>query len=164
MGAAMAQVADQTAPATGRRGWTESNARRATVLTGGRAVADSTPTIYLSETAHLPVDNFPRPNVARFDLLASSAHHTHGRYTDDASCYSAASGDRRAEDAIWAHEEPISPVRQIVGCIAPYRDRADGWYGEDGEVFAHPRDPHKRVDVPPSARHVKVRIAADAHG
>ena len=41
MGAAMAQVADQTAPATGRRGWTESNARRATVLIGGRAVADA---------------------------------------------------------------------------------------------------------------------------
>ncbi len=41
MEAAMAQVADQTAPATGRRIWTESNARRATVLIGGRAVADA---------------------------------------------------------------------------------------------------------------------------
>lgn len=42
-----------------------------------------------------------------------------------------------------------------------------GWYEEEEEIFVHARDPYKRVDVLPSARHVRVVIAgetvADTH-
>jgi uncharacterized protein (DUF427 family) len=34
----------------------------------------------------------------------------------------------------------------------------DAWYEEDDEVFVHPRDPHHRVDVLNSSRHVKVVV------
>jgi uncharacterized protein (DUF427 family) len=34
----------------------------------------------------------------------------------------------------------------------------DAWFEEDEEVFVHPRDPHKRVDVLPSSRHVRVEL------
>ena len=34
----------------------------------------------------------------------------------------------------------------------------DGWYEEEEEVFVHARDPHTRVDVLPSSRHVRVAI------
>ena len=34
----------------------------------------------------------------------------------------------------------------------------DAWFEEDEEVFVHPRDPHHRVDVLRSSRHVRVRI------
>lgn len=41
------------------------------------------------------------------------------------------------------------------------------WYEEDERVVAHARDPHKRVDVVRSSRHVRVEIAgvtvADSH-
>lgn len=35
-------------------------------------------------------------------------------------------------------------------------DAVDHWYEEDEEVFIHPRDPTKRIDVLPSRRHVVV--------
>ena len=41
------------------------------------------------------------------------------------------------------------------------------WFEEDEEVYGHPRDPYKRVDVRESSRHVQVSIAgtvvADSH-
>lgn len=35
------------------------------------------------------------------------------------------------------------------------------WYEEAAEVFVHARDPHKRVDVMPSERHVVVEVAGE---
>jgi uncharacterized protein (DUF427 family) len=35
------------------------------------------------------------------------------------------------------------------------------WYEEEEEVFVHARDPHKRVDVLASARHVQVMVAGE---
>src|SRR5260370_9194593 len=32
----------------------------------------------------------------------------------------------------------------------------DAWYEEEQQVFAHARDPYKRVDVLPSSRHVRI--------
>ena len=44
---------------------------------------------------------------------------------------------------------------------------ADAWFEEDEEVYGHPRDPHKRVDVRDSSRHVQVvidgTVVADSH-
>lgn len=37
-------------------------------------------------------------------------------------------------------------------------DALDHWFEEDVEVFVHPRDPHKRVDVLASSRHVRVLV------
>ena len=34
----------------------------------------------------------------------------------------------------------------------------DAWYEEEDEVFVHARDPHKRVDVLESSRHVVVSV------
>jgi len=43
----------------------------------------------------------------------------------------------------------------------------DGWFEEDEEIFDHPKDPYKRVDVLQSSRHVRVEvngvIVADTH-
>jgi uncharacterized protein (DUF427 family) len=34
----------------------------------------------------------------------------------------------------------------------------DAWFEEDEEVFTHPRDPHTRVDILASSRHVRVSL------
>jgi uncharacterized protein (DUF427 family) len=43
----------------------------------------------------------------------------------------------------------------------------DAWFEEDEEVYVHPRDPHTRVDILPSSRHVEVVVngvtVADSH-
>jgi uncharacterized protein (DUF427 family) len=37
-------------------------------------------------------------------------------------------------------------------------DAVDHWYEEDQEVFVHPADPHSRIDLRQSSRHVRVEI------
>lgn len=153
----MTQIAEHTAATGQPRVRTEPNYRRVRVFVGGEAVADSTRTLYLFETGHLPVYYFPRDDV-RFDLLESSSHTSHCPYKGDASYYSVVAGGRRVENAVWAYPDPIDSVPQLADYVAFYWDLADAWYEEDDEVFRHPRDPYHRVDVLNSSRHVQVRI------
>lgn len=37
-------------------------------------------------------------------------------------------------------------------------DSMDAWFEEDEQIYAHPRDPYRRVDVLESSRHVEVTI------
>ena len=46
--------------------------------------------------------------------------------------------------------------RRIQGYLAFYWDLMDAWYREEQQVYAHARDPYKRVDILPSSRHVRV--------
>jgi uncharacterized protein (DUF427 family) len=153
----MTQAAEQRATVAGHRVWTEPNERRVRVFVGGEAVADSSSTVYLFETGHLPVYYFPREDV-RFDLLEPSGHRTHCPYKGDASYYTVVVGDRRVENAVWAYPDPLASIPQLADYVAFYWDSADAWYEEDDEVFRHARDPYHRVDVLHSSRHVQVRI------
>ena len=45
--------------------------------------------------------------------------------------------------------------------VAFYWDKMGAWYEEDEEIFVHPRDPYKRVDVLASSRHVRVVVAGE---
>jgi uncharacterized protein (DUF427 family) len=153
----MTQLAEQDTHAAPHRVWTERNDRRVRVFVNDQAVADSTRTIYLFESGHLPVYYFPRSDI-RFDLLEPAEHHTHCPYKGDASYYSVVIGHRRVENAVWAYQEPLPSIPEIAGYAAFYWDRADAWYEEDDEVYRHPRDPYHRVDVLHSSRHVQVRV------
>jgi len=157
----MTQTAQPTgadaAAGTAARLRIEPNQRRVRVLFGGETVADSSRTIYLFETGHLPVYYFPRDDV-RFDLLEPASHRTHCPYKGDASYYSVVAGGRRADNAVWAYPEPIPAAAGLAAYVAFYWDQADAWFEEDDEVFRHPRDPYHRVDVLNSSRHVQVRV------
>jgi uncharacterized protein (DUF427 family) len=136
---------------------TEPNHRRVRVFFGGEVVADSSRTLYLLETAHLPVYYFPRDDV-RFDLLEPTSHRTHCPYKGDASYYTVVAGGQRYENAVWAYPDPIDSVPELRGYVAFYWEQADAWYEEDDEVFKHARDPYHRVDVLNSSRHVQVLV------
>lgn len=153
----MTQTIEPTGTSTAGRVRTEPNQRRVRVFFGGEAVADSSRTLYLFETGHLPVYYFPREDV-RFDLLEATSHRTHCPYKGDASYYTVVAGGRRYENAVWAYPDPIESVPELAGYVAFYWDLADAWYEEDDEVFRHPRDPYHRVDVLHSSRHVRVRV------
>ena len=155
----MTQTTEPAASATIRtsRVRLEPNHRRVRVFFGGEAVADSSTTLYLFETGHLPVYYFPRTDV-RFDLLEPTSHRTHCPYKGDASYYTVVAGGLRHENAVWAYPDPIDSVPELRDYVAFYWDRADAWYEEDDEVFKHPRDPYHRVDVLNSSRHVQVVV------
>lgn len=72
--------------------------------------------------------------------------------------------DRVIEKAAWVRDDPAIGDRIVVSWEPGVLDR---WLEEDEEVFAHPRDPHKRVEALASSRHVQVSIGgtvvADSH-
>lgn len=133
----------------------EPSPRRVRVQFNGTFVADSTDAHLLFETRHLPVYYFPRADV-RMDLLTPTDHHTFCPYKGTASYWSIAVGERTAGNAVWAYPEPFAEVAAIRDFVAFYWDRVDHWYEEDDEIFVHPRDPYKRVDVVNSSRPVRI--------
>ncbi|MGC1351182.1 MAG: DUF427 domain-containing protein, partial [Xanthobacteraceae bacterium] len=51
---------------------------------------------------------------------------------------------------------PQSPILEIRGHVRFEWDRMDAWFEEEEEVFVHPHDPYKRIDLLHSSRHIEV--------
>ena len=135
----------------------ERSPRRVRVKFNGETIADSTAAHLLFETRHLPVYYFPRADV-RMDKLTPTDHHTFCPYKGRASYWTIRVGDKVSENAVWAYPDPYDEVPALKDFVAFYWDRVDGWYEEDEEIFVHPRDPYKRIDVVASSRHVEVVV------
>lgn len=142
----------------------EPSPRWVRAVLGGVAVADSKHV--LTVTLGLPVYYFPLRDV-RADLLEPSDRKESQPALGERSFYHLRIGDRFVENAAWRFEEPSPEARELADHFAFYWDRLDHWYEEDDEVFVHPRDPHHRVDVLNSSRHVRVviggEVVADSH-
>lgn len=138
----------------------ERSPRRVRVKFNGEIVADSINAHLLFETRHLPVYYFP-PADLRMDLLTATSHATYCPYKGDASYWSVKVGDKTADNAAWSYREPYPEVAAIKDYVAFYWNLMDAWYEEDDEIFVHPRDPYKRVDVVNSSRPVRVVLGGE---
>ena len=138
----------------------EPSPRRVRVTFNGVTIADSINAQLLFETRHLPVYYFPRADV-RMELLTPTAHQTFCPYKGKASYWTVRVGDRTSENAVWGYPDPYDEVAPIRDFVAFYWDRVDHWYEEDEEIFVHPRDPYKRVDVVASSRPVKIILGGE---
>jgi uncharacterized protein (DUF427 family) len=131
--------------------------KRVRILLGGVTIVDSRRAMYLFERGHVPVYYFPREDVLAGALVPSDKR-TRCPVKGEASYWSIRVGDRTAKEAVWGYPSPIAGCPDISGLVAFYWDRVDHWLEEDEEVFAHPRDPHHRIDVLHSSRHVRVVV------
>jgi uncharacterized protein (DUF427 family) len=112
---------------------TEPNPRRVRVFFGGKAVADSSRTLYLFETGHLPVYYFPRADVrfdlpkldVRLDLLVPSVTRTRCPYKGEAVYWSVQAGGELAEDIVWSYPAPIPEAPKIENLLAFYNEKTD---------------------------------------
>jgi uncharacterized protein (DUF427 family) len=95
------------------------------------------------------------------DLLLKTNHGTHCPYKGKALYWTLRVGEKVAENAVWSYLNPFPECAGIKGCMAFEWDKMDAWYEEAEEIFVHPRDPYKRIDVLQSARHVRVLIAGE---
>ena len=138
----------------------EDSPRRVRVVLNGETIADSVDMKMMHETRHLPMYYFPMDDV-RMDLLENTDHTTHCPHKGDASYWSVKVGDRVAENAMWAYEDPLDDVPELEGLAAFYWNKMDHWYEEDEELFIHARDPYKRIDTVPSSRHVQVKVGGE---
>lgn len=145
--------------------WEESR-RRVRAIFAGITVADSKRVMLLLEYGRLPVFYFPMEDV-RMDLMEASAHRTSSPLKGEAAYWTLRVGERVAENVAWSYPNPLREGPPLKGYLAFYWDKMDAWYEEEEQVFAHARDPYKRVDVVPSSRHVRVVLGgvtvADTH-
>jgi uncharacterized protein (DUF427 family) len=133
----------------------EDSRRRVRVVFSGVTIADSRRVMLLHEFGRLPVFYFPMEDV-RMDMTEATERHTHSPLKGEASYWTIRVGDRVAEDAAWSYLNPLPEGPKIQGYVAFYWEQMDAWFEEDEQVFAHARDPYKRVDILPSSRHVRV--------
>lgn len=129
--------------------------RRVRARFGGETLLDTVRGRLLHETGLLPVLYVPAEDV-RTGLLEQTQHRTHCPFKGDASYWSVRAGDRIAENAVWAYQEPRPEVSWLRGYLACYWEAMEAWYDEDEQVFGHLRDPYHRVDVRASSRQVRV--------
>jgi uncharacterized protein (DUF427 family) len=142
----------------------EPGAKRVRTFLGGELVADTIRPTLVWEIPYYPAYYFPRDDV-RMELLSPSDRTDQSPSRGEARYFAVKAGNRIAEDAAWHY--PTSPIEALRELIRFDWEAMDAWFEEDEEVFVHPRDPHKRVDILASSRHVEVMVAgvkvADSH-
>jgi uncharacterized protein (DUF427 family) len=79
-----------------------------------------------------------------------------GRVKVEAAYWSLAVAGRRAQDAVWAYEQPVETASWLAGYCSFVWDAVDAWYEEDEQIFGHPKDPYHRIDILASSRHVRI--------
>jgi uncharacterized protein (DUF427 family) len=134
--------------------------RHVRAFLNGQAIADSKRALLVRESDVLPVYYFPRADV-RTDLLRSGERRTRCPYKGEAAYWTIETGGKAAEDAAWSYAHPLPAAAAIAGHFAFAWSQMDRWMEEEEEIFVHPRDPYKRVDVLASTRHVRVVIAGE---
>ena len=65
---------------------------------------------------------------------------------------------QRAADGAWMHRNPPASLEPLAGMVTFSWQEPLTWFEEDEPLFAHARDPHKRVDVLSSSRTVRVEV------
>jgi uncharacterized protein (DUF427 family) len=137
----------------------EPSPRWVRVRFAGQYVADSKRVLLLREPGRIPVYYFPREDVRAGCLVPTG--HAAPCPNGAATCWTVRVGDRVAEHAAWGHPDPPPERRALRGHVAFEWSKMDAWYEEDDEVYVHPRDPYKRIDVLHSSRHVRVVVTGE---
>src|SRR4029450_12174604 len=142
-----------------RRPEVEPSARWMRVRFGGQVIADSRQALLLRQYApdRLPTYYFPKTDV-RMETLAPSAG---ADAADEVSWRNVRVGDRIATDAAWIVLKTPPSLASLTGSVSFAWHKMDGWFEEEEEVFVHARDPHQRVDVVPSSRHVLAAVTEE---
>ena len=131
--------------------------RHVRVFFGGETIVDSKRVKLVREAEVLPIYYFPKEDV-RADLFTPSEHKTECPIKGEAAYWSLRVGGKSAENAAWSYLDPMLSAAAIKEHFAFDWPKMDKWMEEDEEIFKHARDPFKRVDALPSARHVRVVI------
>ena len=147
-------AADQTA-AKSRGIRMEACAKWVRIYLGGELVAGTTDPLLVWEVPFYPTYYFPADDV-RVELLEADGGVSHSPSRGDGTTFTVSAGGKRAVGAALRYES--SPIPELRDMFRFEWDAMDAWFEEDEEVYAHARDPHHRIDILASSRHVRVEV------
>jgi uncharacterized protein (DUF427 family) len=132
----------------------EHGRKRVRVLLAGQLVADTIRPLLVWEIPYYPTYYIPAADV-RAELVPAGVENHELLGEGELLTVEGAGGAvaRRA-----ARRYPTGPVRQLQDAVRFEWDAMGEWLEEDEPVYGHPRDPHTRVDILASSRHLRVEI------
>jgi uncharacterized protein (DUF427 family) len=132
----------------------EHSRKRVRILLAGELVADTTSPMLVWEIPYYPTYFIPAADV-RAKLVPYGTDED--KLLGEAELLSVeVPGGATAVGA--ARRYPASPARQIHDAVRFEWNAMSEWLEEDEPVYTHPRDPHTRVDILASSRHVRIEI------
>ena len=90
----------------------------------GQLLAESTSTLLVNETKHVPVVYFPREDI-HFEHLERTAHSTFCPFKGEASYWTLRANGRVEENAVWSYEAPFGEVAELKDYLAFYPDHIE---------------------------------------
>jgi uncharacterized protein (DUF427 family) len=133
-------------------GTLEPSARWVRVMSGGETIAESKSATLLLQYGPgiLPTYFFNEDEVEMARLV--DPKEINGR-----RFWTVQTGDRAIRQAAWAFVDP-PPHLAALSKRLTFDWRKLDWYEESERAYVHARDPHKRVDVMASTRHVRIEV------
>ncbi|KAL0953279.1 hypothetical protein HGRIS_004529 [Hohenbuehelia grisea] len=126
----------------------EDSPRRVRVLFGGQVVMNTSKSKLVWEKPYYPTYFFNHD-----DLDAKYLQKPDSSDVNDPQIFDLVVGERRAKQAVAKYNSG-----QLEGLLKITFGAMDAWFEEEEQIFVHPKDPYKRVDVLHSARHVRVEV------
>ncbi len=133
----------------------EQGRKRVRGFVRGRLVFDTTRPVLVWEVPYYPAYYIPVDDVAAELVATGEVHHSPSR--GDADLYQVKIGDVTVPEAAAARFA-TSPIPELRDLVRFEWASLDAWFEEDEPIYTHPRDPHTRVDVLASSRHVRVAV------
>lgn len=100
------------------------NSNQVTVTLDGEIIADSKNALMMQEADYAPVAYIPQADVA-MSLLEKTDHSSYCPYKGEASYWTIRVGDKVAENAVWAYEQPYDAVAEVKDYVAFYPSKVD---------------------------------------
>ena len=133
----------------------EPGTKRIRTYLGGELVADTARPLLVWEVPYYPTYYFPADDV-RTELLEPDDGRSHSPSRGEGTTFTVRAGGKRALGAALRYES--SPIEELRDRVRFEWGAMDAWFEEDEEVYTHARDPHTRVDILASSRHVRVEV------
>jgi uncharacterized protein (DUF427 family) len=137
----------------------ERGAKRVRTYLSGQVVADTTEPLLVWETPYYPTYYFPAGDVRAELVPTGQVDHSPSRGDAERFHVRVGVGSAQVEALDACHIVQSSSIDALRGHCRIDWAAMDAWFEEDEQIFTHPRDPHRRVDILHSSRRVQVRVA-----
>ncbi|KAA1467611.1 DUF427-domain-containing protein [Dentipellis sp. KUC8613] len=130
-------------------GHVEDSPKRIRVFFKGKYIVDTKKAKLVWEHSYYPQYYFAKADVPEKYLQAKASNTS----AESSEVHDVVVGNNRAEEGAVVFKDG-----DLKGLVKIVFGKMDAWFEEEEQIFVHPKDPYKRVDILQSARHIRVEI------